>query len=269
MSVRSLAITLVAVISALGAGPYVSMTAAVQQSKLCSGPFVFEGQLSIPPGMGVRSITRIDSNCRVLHEPIEVLTPDQVRFLLGIPRTQRNLLGDHLVGPGASVPRVPGLAAPSALVPGGPLHIFIRVKDGAGLNLTSIDPHNLSYGYNGSTITSYSHDAWIWRAVDQQPTCGPGWSVEWSKTGISISGGGVGSSFIDSLTHAEFSYIGRFDCSGTQFYNILDTKLTGFGNGSPSTGAYRTTYRNVPPLGGWYEERLAWDAYNWMIPPRF
>lgn len=140
-----------------------------------------------------------------------------------------------------------------------------RIKDAAGLVVTSIDPHNFSYGYDGSAVTSTSHDATVNRATDTE--CGPGWSVVWSATGISISGGGVGYSFADSLTHAEFSYQGRFDCTGADYYNILDTKLTGFGNGASSTCAYRTQLRRT--FLGWYQELLCWDAYVWTTPPPF
>lgn len=233
------------------------------------GPFTFEGELAAPAGMAVRSVTRVTSDCRVVHEPVQFLTREQVELLLQEPFGQPNLRSERLAGPRVTSGKA-GLQRPAALLAGGPIHMFIRVKDGAGLNLTSIDPHNFSYGYNGSTITSYNHDATLWRAVDTDPNqCGPGWSIEWGRTAISISGGGIGSSFIDSLVHAEFSYLGRFDCTGTKYYNVLDTKLTGFGNGSPSTCAYRTTYREVPALGAWYEERLCWDAYVWTQPPRF
>lgn len=226
---------------------------------------VLEGEMRVPAGTAVRRIIKLDAQCRPIAAPDETLTAAQLDAVLrsGQAPTQ---VSDRIPSKKAlgALGRA-GLARPNVMVAGGPIHMFNRIKDVAGLTVTSIDPHNFSYGYNGSTITSTNHDATVNRATDTE--CGTGWSVVWANTSISISGGGVGWSFADSLTHAEFSYQGRFDCSGNDFYNILDTKLTGFGNGAPSTCAYRTQLRKT--YFGWYQELLCWDAYVWTTPPPF
>jgi len=163
----------------------------------------------------------------------------------------------------------PGLKAPISLVAGGPLHIKLRLLDGVDIDITSIVPHDLSYGYNGSSITSYSHNAYVVRATDNTGYCGSGyygWHL--GPSSITVSGGGIGSSFIDSLAHAEFWYQGIFSqCDPSQFYNILDTKLTGFGNGAASSCAYRLQMAQTKP--GWHTDLLCWDAYSSTTPPPF
>lgn len=136
--------------------------------------------------------------------------------------------------------------------------------------MTAIDTHNYSYSYDGNFITGYSQSATTQRASDNTGRCGSsgyfGWTVEPSSY-LAITGGGVGSLYASSQAHAEFSYRGFFDCSGTTYYNILDTQLTGYGDGSPSTCAYRFSARNL--AFGWYMERLCWDAYVYTTPPEF
>lgn len=144
-----------------------------------------------------------------------------------------------------------------------------RLLDAVGFDVTSINPHDLAYGYNGSTITSYSHSAYQTWATDNTGFCGYGY-FGWSPANgsLTISGGGIGSSFIDSLAHAEFTYKGIFSgCSQYVFWNKLDTKLTGFGNGSPSSCAYRLWLLSGYP--GWHTELLCWDAYSSVTPPPF
>lgn len=226
---------------------------------------VFEGAINLPIGGAVRRIIRLDADCQPILAPDQLIGAAELEFLIraGQSSGQKEQVPSGRTS--TSSGRV-GLARPAPMVAGGPIHMFNRVKDAVGMNVTSIDPHNFSYGYNGSTITSTTHDSWVYRSTESG-TCGPGWSIVWANTGISISGGGVGSSFADSLTHAEYSYQGQFDCGGTQYYNILDTKLTGYGSGASSTCAYRTQLRNT--YFGWYQELLCWDAYVWTTPPPF
>lgn len=234
----------------------------------CQGPITFQGEINPPAGVAVLRVLRIDANCRTVTTPDRLLSEAEALALVSSPGGIGQA-SERVPSPTRqSLQKLRGFASPTAMVAGGPIHMFNRVKDAVGLNVTSIDPHNFSYGYNGSYITSTTHDATVNRAVDQDPNqCGHGWDVVWPNTSITISGGGVGYTFADSLTHAEFSYLGRFDCSGTVYYNILDTKLTGFGNGGSSTCAYRTQLRNT--FYGWYQELLCWDAYGWTIPPVF
>lgn len=238
------------------------------QAQAACANVAYEGSITLPLGAAVRRVIRLDSQCRPLITRNEVVNAAQLEAIL---RWEQARLGQGQVREQVTARRASsngriGLARPLEMVAGGPIHMFNRVKDALGMNVTSIDPHNFSYGYNGSTITSTTHDSSIWRSTESG-TCGPGWSVVWANTGISISGGGVGSSFADSLTHAEFSYLGAFDCSGGTYYNTLDTKLTGYGNGGSSTCAYRTQLRNT--FYGWYQELLCWDAYVWTTPPSF
>lgn len=154
-------------------------------------------------------------------------------------------------------------------MPGGPIHEFLRIKDGAGIVVTSIDPHDYSYSYDGNFILGYSHAAMTYRASDNTGHCGTGyygWTLEPSSY-LQVNEGGIGQMYASSRAHAEFSYAGIFDCSGTTYYNILDTKLTGYGDGSPSTCAYRFWARNL--AFGWYMERLCWDANVYTTPPAF
>ena len=225
----------------------------------------FEGSIQIPIGGAIQRIVRLDASCNATFVD-RLVSAAEVDFILRSGHASSDK--SDQVRPrlsGVSSGKA-GLAKPVTMVAGGPIHMFNRIKDAAGLNVTSIDPHNFSYGYNGSTITSTTHDATVNRSTESG-TCGPGWSINWGATAISISGGGVGYTFADSLTHAEFSYQGAFDCAGATYYNILDTKLTGFGNGSSSTCAYRTQLRNT--YFGWYQELLCWDAYVWTTPPAF
>ena len=268
MNTRRRLIASIATIMFVLSGASPSQTARANTGPQCQGPIAFAGEVAAPPGAAVLRVIRIDPSCRVVTMPDRVLTPDEATAIVA-QRLGANQASDPVPARNISRPqRVPGAAQVLTMVPGGPIHMFNRIKDALGLNVTSIDPHNFSYGYNGSTITSTTHDATVNRAVDTDPNqCGHGWDVVWPNTSITISGGGVGSTFADSLTHAEFSYLGRFDCSGTLYYNILDTKLTGFGSGASSTCAYRTQLRNT--YFGWYQELLCWDAYVWTTPPPF
>lgn len=243
----------------------ISTPMRAQAQAVCTD-IVYEGSIVLPVGGAVRRIIRLDADCRPVVAPDQLISAVVLEATLRSGQSSGQKRDQVPMGRASTAGGRIGLARPAPMVAGGPIHMFNRVKDGLGLNVTSIDPHNFSYGYNGSTITSTTHDSWVNRSTESGQ-CGPGWSVVWSNTGISISGGGVGWSFADSLTHAEFSYHGQFDCSGTQYYNILDTKLTGYGNGASSTCAYRTQLRNT--FFGWYQELLCWDANVWTTPPPF
>lgn len=246
------------------ANAHVAVAAA--PAKSC-GPIDREGALTIPRGGGIRQVFRITDSCTIEIVGLSVLTLVEAERL---GRLGSSPIREQLAGPrAAAIPRPRGLSAPVALVAGGPLHMKVRVLDGVGLNVTSIDPHDFSYGYGNGVITSYSQAAWVGRASDNSGFCGPGY-YGWylANGGLSISGGGLGIGFIDSLAHQEFWYQGIFSlCETTKYYNIIDTKLTGFGDGRPSSCAYRLRMANVAP--GWSYDLLCWDAYSSTTPPSF
>jgi len=227
---------------------------------------VLEGSLTVPRGRAVRQVIRLTANCVPIVETQRLLTPEEATFQIRVAESTSPNRAPLPLAPSA---KGPGLRSAAALVAGGPLHMKLRLLDGVNLDVTSINPHDFSYGYNGSTITSSSHSAYQTWATDNTGTCGTGYYGWHPANGsLTISGGGVGYTFIDSLAHAEFWYQGIFQaCNPYYYYNILDTKLTGFGNGSPSSCAYRLSLAHT--VFGWHTDLLCWDAYGSTTPPPF
>lgn len=255
----------VAAIVALSISRSVPASAVTTDAAGC-GSVVLEGSLSVPRGRAVRQVVRLTANCVPVVEAQGVLTPEEAAFWI---HAAESTTTNRAPLPLASAAKGPGLRAASALVAGGPLHMKLRLLDAVNLDVTSINPHDLSYGYNGSTITSSSHSAYQTWATDNTGTCGTGYYGWHPANGsLTISGGGVGYTFIDSLAHAEFWYQGVFQaCNPYYYYNILDTKLTGFGNGSASSCAYRLSLAHT--VFGWHTDLLCWDAYGSTTPPPF
>jgi len=138
--------------------------------------------------------------------------------------------------------------------------MYVRIQDVLGQNMTSIDPHNFSYTFDGTNVTSATQSATVGHN-EENGTCGAGtwgWQVQWSLSYLEYIGA-IGQSALSSHAHAEFNYIGgRFDCPWTGlYYNIIDTKVDGSGSGGPATCAYRFWARNY--AFGWQKQTLCWD----------
>ncbi len=264
---RSLAVGLAAFALIEAGIPTTAESSTSNGARTC-GSQTLEGAFTVPSGQGIHQVLRITDNCTVVVDPKDVISLAQVEQLIGVLPVAQGVQSGRLPD-SSTFGKGPGLKSPVALVAGGPLHMKLRLLDAINIDVTSINPHDLSYGYNGSTITSYSQSAYRLYATDNTGYCGTGY-YGWHPTneGISVSGGGIGYSFIDSLAHTEFWYQGIFSqCDPYQYYNILDTKLTGFGNGSPSTCAYRLQMAKTAP--GWHTDLLCWDAYTSVTPPPF
>jgi hypothetical protein len=234
--------------------------------KLC-GPVTIEDSFPIPAGRAIHRVIRVTPQCGIAVDTSSVISIEEAKQLEAAERPAQNrsplsVSSAHRGGPGVNAP-LNGLVA-------GPIHMKLRLLDVIGLDVTSINPHDLTYGWNGSVITSVSHSAYQTWATDNSGFCGSGY-YGWhpANGGLSVSGGGVGYYFVDSLAHAEFWYNGYFShCDPYQFYNILDTKLTGFGSGSAPACAYRLQLART--VFGWHTDLLCWDAYgNSVTPPPF
>lgn len=82
---------------------------------------------------------------------------------------------------------------------------------------------------DGSVVTGWNSGGY----TGQHPefgTCGPGWQL--ASSSLVQYSGGTGQSWVTAKSHAEFSYLGVFDCSGTQYYNVFEHFVTGYGSGA-------------------------------------
>jgi hypothetical protein len=101
---------------------------------------------------------------------------------------------------------------------------------------------DLNWTDDGSVITGWNAGGY----TGQHPefgTCGPGWQL--ANSYLIQNSGGTGQSSIEVKAHAEWSYLGLFDCSGTTYYNIFEHFVTGRGNGATDCWSYvylRHTY---------------------------
>jgi hypothetical protein len=215
---------------------------------------VVEGRLPIRRDFATRQLVTIGPNCELIFSAIEFIPVDQIPTVPLRTGDVRVAVDPGTKGPGARAP------LRWHFVPG-ELHVRVNVLEIAQQVMTGIDTHNLYYSFSGGSITSVSRDSTI-RYNRETNQCGgipdPGWNPNWAATYITTEQGGVGSPWVVTRTHAEFSYRGYFDCSGTQYYNILDAWASGEASGDEPTCSYRTWFRNTAP--GWSVDPICWDA---------
>ena len=92
---------------------------------------------------------------------------------------------------------------------------------------------DLSWTDDGSVITGWNSGGY----TGQHPefgTCGPGWQL--ANSYLIQYSGGTGQSSIIVKSHAEWSYLGIFDCSGTAYYNVFEHFVYGYGSGASDCG---------------------------------
>lgn len=112
---------------------------------------------------------------------------------------------------------------------------------------------DLNWTDDGSTVTGWNTGGY----TGEHPefgTCGAGWQL--ANSSIVQYSGGTGQSWITIKSHAEFSYLGIFDCSGTTYYNTFEHYITGYGSGS---SACNYTYNLRNTFRGWH---LQVQCYN-------
>lgn len=164
-------LTAVAVVGLMAAQSAAGAAGTTRPQPTC-GSKLLEGTLVVPRNQGVHRVLRITSECAVIVESEDVVPLAEVERLQAaeMPASNRAAIPDL-----TRSTKGPGLNARSALVAGGPLHMKVRVLDAINLDVTSINPHDLSYGYDGQNITSYSHNAWQTWATDNTGFCGSGY----------------------------------------------------------------------------------------------
>jgi hypothetical protein len=105
------------------------------------------------------------------------------------------------------------------------MYTHSEIDDRANLVLNVLHT-DTSWTWNGSIVTSYDSGGYV--AYHREAT-----NTGWNPHNVYnvLSSGCAGCSSATIHAHAEFSYQGVFDPSGTLFYDILDNYPTVYNNG--------------------------------------
>ncbi len=199
-----------------------------------------------PPGLVAVEDLIVNADCQVEAGPVRFVAPTQLApSPSNLAKATFGSLADSAAATDAST-------SASGCCWGA--YAVQRSWDCCGIEMneywTQFSWSNCSGGLCSPYIRTYSgQDGGKW--ATELLTCGPGWSRVSSDHYLYISSGGVGYTSVTLSGHQGYSYRGRFDCGGSNYYNSYWNSITGQANGN-WVCSYSYSWRNS--FVGWHTQ---------------
>lgn len=182
-----------------------------------------------PAGMVAKMSVSLDANCQPVYGPVSFLPEAIVAAAAEDAPAPRNHVElnpvDELSGYTASAYK----CFRSSWTLFDPINIPLNQVYG-----------NVCRGWNGTILTSYNVSGGYIYHRELGPA-GPGWTPH--RAANTQLSGCVGCTSAQFRQHAEFSYKGTFDPTGTVYYNSVNVQETIYGTGAKAC-IYGVSYRN-------------------------
>jgi hypothetical protein len=227
-----------------------TMPVAASDRHAC-GPISDTYDLPMPsPGLVAVADLVVDANCEVQAGPVSFVAPME---LAPSPSDMTKATFGSLAGSAAATDAATNGSASGCCWAA---YAVQRSWDCCGIEMneywTEFGWSNCSGGLCSPYIRSYSgRDGGKW--ATELLTCGPGWSRVSSDHYLYISSGGVGYTWVTLKGHQGYSYKGRFDCGGNDYYNSYTNYVTGYSNGN-----WYCSYSY-----SWKKSFVGWHTQSW------
>lgn len=223
-----------------------------QRGREC-GPGSIEGELPMPPeGLVVRQTFTLDRNCNIVAGPIETLPESELEAATATDGSTFGSVSETRRAPRPSDVSTAGSGSGCCWAG----YVVQRSWDCCGLLMneywTEFTFNKCSGGFCSPYLRTYwAQDGGKWRG--EVGSCGPGWMRNSSDHYLYRSAGGVGYTSVTISGHQGYSYRGRFDCGGNDYYNSYWQSLTG-----SSSGNWSCSYSH-----SWRKSFFGWSLQAW------